>query len=1050
MFKTILTRCPMIIIINYKPKPMKESLYSKGYRSIKKQLYHVKNYLAVFLVFIGGLHGYAQTQISGVVKEENGDFLPGVNILEKGTLNGAISDIDGSYSITVGESAVLIFSFIGYGSKEIVVGNQSEINVELSPDMTSLSEVIVVGYGEQRKETLTGSVANVSGDDLVKSPAANVTSSLAGRLPGLTVNQRSGEPGRDDPNILIRGSGTFGNNSPLIIIDGVPRGQIGRLNPEDIESISVLKDASAAIYGARAANGVILVTTKAGQKGKPVFNFTINQSFLQPTKILDMLDASEFAQVYNEGAWYRAGRPETNWTPPFSQEAIQRYADGSDPVRYPNTDWVKEAVKPYSTQQRINLSARGGSDDVNYFLSFGTVSQNGNLVNDPTEYRQYNMRVNVNVNLTDNLTVGANLSALLNNQNFGSVATDEESWVNFKNIYQANPTLIAQYPNGLYGPGRLGENPLLMDQRGYFNRESSPMFSSFTASYQVPFLEGLKIDASYNYDINNQVQRRWRTPYFFHEFNTVTEEYERRQGTGVSAPELSQTNTKWTTKLYNIRLNYSRTIDKHYFAALLGTEQQENYENWVHAFRRNFVSSAIDQIDAGSSDTNDMNTGGSTRISGYNNYFGRLNYDYDGKYLLEFLFRYDGSQKFPKESRYGFFPGVSAGWRLSEEPFMADLDFVNQLKIRGSYGKIGNDFVAAYQHLQAFTFGNNYYFGGNVSPGVNPGVLPNRNITWETSEKVDIGLEGVLWQGGLGFEFVVFNEQRSDILARRNVSVSNVYGYPGLPDENIGRVRNRGFELILNRKRSLGEFNYNIAGNVAFARSEIQFMDEVPNDIADKNLTGRPVGAGLYYQADGIFNTQEELDSYPHISNAQVGDVRIVDRNNDGQINEDDQFRFNYTATPEYVFGLNFDLAYKNFDLNLFFQGQTNVYNYDERYPDLGTAAFDNATVERATDRWTVDNPNGTKPRADGVEPGANTMWLFDATFVRLKNVEFGYSLPDHLISRIGFSDARFYVSGSNVLTWSKEIKWADPEASGGFLYYPQLRTMNVGLNVKF
>src|SRR5690606_38125282 len=238
MFKTILTRCPMIIIMNYKPKAMKESLYSKGYRSIKKQLYHVKNYLAVFLVFIGGLHGYAQTQISGVVKEENGDFLPGVNILEKGTLNGAISDIDGSYSTTVGESALLIFSFIGYGSKEIVVGNQSEINVELSPDLTSLSEVIVVGYGEQRKETLTGSVANVSADDLVKSPAANVTSSLAGRLPGLTVNQRSGEPGRDDPNILIRGSGTFGNNSPLIIIDGVPRSQIGRLNPEDIESIS--------------------------------------------------------------------------------------------------------------------------------------------------------------------------------------------------------------------------------------------------------------------------------------------------------------------------------------------------------------------------------------------------------------------------------------------------------------------------------------------------------------------------------------------------------------------------------------------------------------------------------------------------------------------------------------------------------------------------------------------------------------------------------------------------------------------------------------------
>ncbi|WP_225586926.1 TonB-dependent receptor [Algoriphagus sp. Y33] len=1029
---------------------MKENLTITWYRCILMHLYHVRNCLVLFLILLGGTQSFAQTQITGVVKEEGGDILPGVNIVEKGTSNGVVSDIDGSYSITVGESAVLIFSFIGYTPHEVEVGNQSVLNIELAPDMTQLGEVIVVGYGEQRKETLTGSVANIQGEELARSPNANVSNSLAGRLPGLTISQRSGEPGRDDPNILIRGNGTFGDNSPLIIIDGVPRSQLGRLNPEDIESISVLKDASAAIYGARAANGVILVTTKAGKKGKPVFNFTMNQSFLQPTKILDMLDAAEFAQVYNEGAWYRAGRPETDWTAPFSQDAIQKYADGSDPVRYPNTNWVDEAVKPFSTQQRINLSARGGSDDVNYFLSFGTMSQNGNLVNDPTEYRQYNMRVNVNVNLTDNLTIGANLSAMLNDQNFGSVATDEESWVNFKNIYQANPTLVAQYPNGLYGPGRLGENPLLMDQRGYFTRESSPIFTSFTASYKIPFVEGLKVDASFNYDINNQVQRRWRTPYTFHEFNTVTEEYDLRQGTGVTAPELSQTNTKWTTKLYNIRLNYSKTIGKHYLAGLLGTEQQENNENWVYAFRRNFVSSAIDQIDAGSSDTNDMNTGGSTRIGGYNNYFGRLNYDFDGKYLLEFLFRYDGSQKFPKESRYGFFPGVSAGWRLSEEPFMANLDFVNQLKIRGSYGKIGNDFVDAYQHLQAFTFGNNYYFGGNVSPGVTPGVLPNPNITWETSEKIDLGLEGVFWQGGLGFEFIVFNEQRSDILATRNVSVSNVYGYPGLPDENIGRVRNKGFELLLNHKRSLGELDYRIAGNVAFARSEIQFMDEVPNAVADRNLTGHPVGAALYYQADGIFNTQEELDSYPHISNAQVGDVKIIDRNNDGEINGDDQFRFDYTATPEYVFGLNFDFTYRNFDLNVFFQGQTNVYNYDDSYPDLGNSAFDNATVERATDRWTVDNPDGTKPRADAIQPGANTMWLFDATFVRLKNVELGYSLPNNFISRIGLTDARFYVSGFNVLTWSKEIKWADPEASGGFLYYPQLRTMNIGLNVKF
>ncbi len=1019
----------------------------------KRRLPYPKILFCALLLVVTMLQGYAQTTVSGTVKEAEGEAFPGVNVIEKGTTNGVVTDIDGKFQITVGPDAVLLFSFIGYISQEIPVNNRQVMDVELVSDITQLGEVIVVGYGEQRKETLTGSVANISGSEIVKSPSANVTNSLAGRLPGLTVNQRTGEPGRDDPNILIRGTGTFGNNSPLIIVDGVPRSLMGRLNPDDIESISVLKDASAAIYGARAANGVILITTKKGAKGKPVFNFSYNHAFQQPTKILDMLDAATFAQVYNEGAWYRAGRPsvEEGWSPPFSDDAIRRYADGSDPVRYPNTDWVSEAVKPYSTQKRMNLSATGGTDDVRYFLSFGATTQDGNLRNDPTEYSQYNMRVNVDVNLTDNLTVGANLSALLNNRKFGSVATDDEGWVNFHNIYQANPTLVAQYPNGLYGPGRLGENPLLMNQRGYFTREDAPLFSSFTASYKIPFVEGLKLEASYNYDLSHQVERRWRVPYSFHEFNTVTGEYEERQGTGVAAPELSQTTRKWTTELYNFRLNYSKTFEKHHLGLLLGTEQQKNTENWVNAFRRNFVSPAIDQIDAGSSDTDDMNTGGSTRIGGYNNYFGRLNYDYEGKYLLEFLFRYDGSQKFPKESRYGFFPGISAGWRISEESFMVNnFDFVNHLKIRGSYGKIGNDFVAAYQHLQAFTFGNNYYFGGSVSPGVNPGVLPNPYITWETSEKFDLGLEGLLWKGALGFELTLFKENRSDILARRNVSVSNVYGFPGLPDENLGRVRNHGFELILTHKGTHGQLNYQISANTAFARSEIKFMDEVPNDEPRKNLTGKPVGAGLYYQADGIFNTQEELNSYPHVPNAQVGDIKILDLNGDGVINGDDQFRFNYTAIPEYVFGLTFDLQYKNFDLNFLLQGQTNAYNYDDRYPILGNASFDNATVERARDRWTVDNPNGTKPRADGVQPGANTMWLFDATFVRLKSAELGYSLPENVISRVGLTNARVYVSGFNLLTWSKEIKWADPEASGGFLYYPQLRMMNLGVNVKF
>ncbi|WPP48796.1 SusC/RagA family TonB-linked outer membrane protein [Catalinimonas niigatensis] len=994
---------------------------------------------------------YQETTVTGKVTSlENAEGIPGVNVLIKGTSQGTITDIEGNYSIDVpSPESVLVFSSIGYVSEEIVVGTQSVIDVSMAPDITSLEEIVVVGYGEQKRETLTGSVASIEGEEITKNPSPNVANSLAGRLPGLAVNQRSGEPGRDDPNILIRGSGTFGDNAPLIIIDGVQRSNMSRLNPEDIESISVLKDASAAIYGARAANGVILITTKMGSQGKPVFDFSYNHAFQRPTKILDVLDAPTFAQVFNEGAWYRAGRP-NDWTPFYTDEAIQRFADGSDPVLYPNTNWVDEVLKPYSTQKRINLSATGGTEAIRYFLSFGSTSQDGSFKNDPTHYQQYNMRVKVDVDLTDNLTIGANLSAILNNKTFGSVATDDDAWVNFHNIYHANPTLAARYPNGLIAPGRLGENPLLLDQRGYITRDDAPIYSTFTAAYDVPFLEGLKLQGSYNYDLSNQHEKRWRLPYFFHEYNVVTEEYDRKQGTGSSSAELWDTYRKWTTELYNFRINYNKTFNKHSVGLLLGTEQQTNTHTWAQAYRRNFVSSAIDQIDVGSNDPEDKNNAGSATIGGYNNYFGRLNYDFEGKYLLEFLFRYDGSQIFPEEGRYGFFPGVSAGWRLSEEPFISNLGFVNQLKIRASYGQIGNDRVGAYQYLQAFSFGDNYVFGGSDVPGVYPNVLPNPDITWEVSEKMDVGIEGALWDRFLGFELTLWRENRSNILSTRNVSISNVFGFSGLPDENIGEVKNRGFELMLTHQNSIGQLDYQISANTAFARNEIIFMDEVPQDEPYKNQTGHPVGAGLFYQDDGIFNTQEELDAYPHLPNTQVGDIKIVDLNNDGEIDGADQFRFDYTSTPEYIFGMTMDLRYKSFDLNVLFQGQANAYNYDDRFAVLGNAAFDNATVERARDRWTVDNPNGTKPRADGNAPGNNTMWLFDATFVRLKSLEFGYSLPQQLVSKVGLNNARFYVSGFNLLTWAKEIKWADPEANGGLLYYPQLRVINMGVNVKF
>ncbi|MDX1469892.1 MAG: TonB-dependent receptor, partial [Flavobacteriaceae bacterium] len=956
-----------------------------------------------------------QQLVEGIVTDVNGIPIPGVNVIQKNTSNGVVTDFDGNYQISVPSDAVLQFSFLGFETKEIQVNNQSTISVTLQQDQAQLDEVVVVGYGTQKKVTATGSVVDVSGEDLTKTPNANVTASLQGRLPGLVAVQRTGEPGRDDANILIRGTGTTGNNAPLIIIDGVERSLIGRLNPEDIESISVLKDASAAIYGARAANGVILVTTKQGKVGKPEFSISYNSGFSHPTKTPNMLDAATYAQVYNEGHFYRAGRPTSDYVPFYSDEAIQKYRDGSDPVLFPNTDWLGEVLKDYSVQQRLNAQVTGGSEAVRYLLSFGAVTQDGDFKYMPTDYNQFNFRGKIDVDINDNLNIGANISAILTKKEYAIVDNN----INFINLLQASPLLVSRYPNGLIAPGRFGESPLLLDQRGYDKTYDEPIYSTFTATYKIPFVDGLRIDASYNYDLSHVFQKRLNLPYTYHEYNVNTQEYELKQGTGASTVELWDRYTRYTTKLFNYRITYDRILGDHHLTAMVGQEQQQNTSSFAEAYRRNFVSSAIEQINAGSNDPEDKNNSGNASAGAYNNYLGRFNYEYKSKYLFEFSFRYNGTQNFPTSSRYGFFPAIQGGWLLSEEKFIQEaLPFVDILKIRATYGELGNDRVPAFQYLQLFSLGGNYVFGSSDAAGVVSDRLPNTNITWEVSKKTDIGFETSLWDRLLGINLTYFNEKRTNILAARNLSIPATLGFPSLPDENIGKVDNHGFEIELNHRNTIKDLDYSISANMGYVRSNVVFLDETPNpDAPWTSVTGNPVGAFLTYETDGIFNTQEELDAYPHLNGTQVGDIKIVDYNDDGEITSADQFRFDKSATPEIVFGANMNFNWRSLDLNLFFQGQTNAYNYDGSFANLGNADFTNGFVARAADRWTVDNPDGTMPRADAFIPGTNTFFLYDATFVRLKSMELGWTIPENMISSVGLNSVRLYTSGFNLLT---------------------------------
>jgi len=645
------------------------------------------------------------------------------------------------------------------------------------------------------------------------------------------------------------------------------------------------------------------------------------------------------------------------------------------------------------------------------------------------------------------LNIGVNLSGTLDDKNYSTVPQN----VQFVDILQANPTITGIYPNGLIGPGRLGENSLLLDQRGYDNTSETPLYSTFTATLKIPHVTGLKIDASYNFDLDNTFEKRWNIPYYYYQYNTQTNNYDHVQGTGTGTTELQDTYRKYTTTLENVRISYGHNFGPSHVAGMVGQEQQTNTFSVADAYRKNFLSESLPQINDGSPVATDQANGGTATLTARNNYFGRFNYDFKAKYLLEALFRYDGSPIFPPGHQYGFFPGASAGWRLSEEKFVKDnLPFVDQLKVRATYGEIGNDRVGTYSYLQTYNFGSNYVFGGVDAPGIYSGVLPNPNIRWEVSKKTDFGLESDLWNGLLGVDFTYYMENRSNILATPNLSVSQVLGFPALPPINIGKMDNHGFELSLSTRSKVGEITYSVTGNFNYNISKIIYQDETPPQEPYQGYTGHPFGAGAYYKADGIFHTKAELDAYPHDPNTRVGDVKILDLNHDGKIDSKDQYTFDGSVIPKYTFGLNSDFAYKSFDLNIFFQGQAGVWNYDNTFASLGTSDFSNGAVARATNRWTISNPNGTMPRSDGYQPGASTFYLFNASFVRLKTVQLGYTLPNDIVSKLGLNNLRLFVSGFNVLTWAPHITWADPELNGGYTTYPQQRIINFGVTAKF
>jgi TonB-linked SusC/RagA family outer membrane protein len=1045
------------------------------------------------LLFLGAAH--AQTrEVSGVViSGEDNLPLPGVSIIVKGTTTGTVTDVDGGFRISVpSDQSVLVFSFVGFLTQEVSIGAQSRLDVRLAPDTKSLEEVIVVGYGEQKKETITGSVATVKGGELAKSPSVNLSNSIAGRMPGVVAVNRSGEPGYDGSAIRIRGSNTLGNNDALIVIDGIPAraGGIDRLNPNDIESISVLKDASAAIYGSRAANGVILVTTKRGKSGVPELTFQVNQGWSQPTVVPKLANAAQYAGMLNDLSIYEL--PTSEWnaantayktsgeytqpngqvrSAPYTPEEIELYRNGSDPWFYPNTDWYAETLKEWSPQTRVNAQLVGGTENVTYMTSIGFQDQDAYYKNSATGFKQYDIRMNLDANINKYIKMGLGVMGREERRFYPT----RGAGAIFRMQMRGKPNEPAYWPDGRPGPDiENGENPVVIttNDTGY-DRDTRDYFqTNGTLEIKIPGVEGLKVTGTAAIDKTMRFRKLWQTPWTLYQMGSGFE----ADGVtpvlvpskrGPAEPNLREENENTLNILLGTVASYDKVIgNDHTINILAGFNKETVTANNFNAYRRYFLSTAIDQMFAGGD--LEKNNGGGAYERARLNYFGRVSYNYKEKYLAEFLWRYDGSYLFPENTRYGFFPGVMLGWVVSDESFWQNslgktFDF---FKIRGSWGQLGNDQIF-FDHdgvdgasLQEYQFLSTYGFGSYIVNGTEVKTLaenriPNTGVTWEIANNTNLGFEGQFLQGKVFFEFDLFYNKRTNILWRKNASVPQSTGLT-LPAENIGEVENKGFDLNLGYRGNLGPVTFSASVNGGYAKNKILYWDEAPGAPEWQMSTGRPMNTGLVYQYDGVFATQADIDSerldYSAITNnLRPGDMKYKDYDGDGKITPQDRIRMDANDIPTFQGGLNLNLAYKNFDLALLFQGASGA----RVYVSAGESGnIGNYLLDIYENRWTIDNPSSVHPRianrSDQYFSGGNTYWFRKSDYIRLKNFELGYNLPIQITEKIGVRNVRFYVNGINLFTWDK-LKVYDPESSNSTgQYYPQARVISTGLNVTF
>ena len=1058
-----------------------------------KKLLEVKFLLLLVLMsFFCFKNSYAQSiTVSGTVSDALG-ALTGVSVSVKSTTNGTITDADGRYSINVSKDATLIFSFIGMQTQEVKVAGRKTINVTMKADTEVLDEVVVVGYGTQKKSSLTSAVSAMKGEELLKAPSTNVSQLLGGRLPGISSVQESGQPGVDQASLKIRGS----VYSVAYIVDGFPVANINDLDPNDIESVSVLKDgASAAVYGLQGAGGVIIVTTKKGVTGKTKVTYDASFGASMNANFPDFMNGPQYAYYYNMAQMMDqlasgAISDRSEYKPYFKKEQVDAMLNGDPTDGWDNVDYI-DKVFGTGFNQKHSVTMQGGSEKLRYFTSVGYLSQKGNI--DRFDYRRYNARVNIESDFANNFHFKLGVSGVVGRRStpaFAAGGGDNNyslGEVGFLSIarqaIQMHPYLPEKY-NGMWTAAiqkntGLPNSPFAaIYDSGYKRNRSFGATTNFELSYDVPWVKGLSLKVNGSYDYSTSHDKNLNTPYSIMGYSGgAWNEYADPRGT-ASGVNIGEGQSTYEQLVGQASINYSNSFDLHNVEVLALVEARDNKSNGLSAYGKNLPFASLPELDFAQPEQKPF--GGWSKASRTAGYVFRLKYDYDSKYLAEFTGRYDGSYKFfgMNGKRWGFFPSASLGWRISKENFMENLTFINDMKLRASVGLLGNDGVSEYMFLSTYSQWDGKVIypsisGNTVNNGIYTTAVANPNLHWEKTLSWNIGMDATLWNALLGLEIDVFYNYTYDVLGTQSGGKPSSMGGYYSTWANHDALDSKGVDILLthrNRFQLAGKpFDYSVSANLTYSKTRWLVYNDQPNTMEWKKVVGKTYGAIDGWLADGLFKSEEEIDNSAWYGTRPcVGDIKYVDLNGDGKIDNQDRGLFGRSNRPQLTYGLNLGASWNGFDFNAQFTGGAlfdvsltgTYYNgYDDN--TIWTRTFKenaNSPLFLVQNAYSIDNPNGTFPRltlgatGHGGDNGlSSSFWWKDGKYIRLKSMQLGYTFPKKWMSKINIDNLRIFVEGSNLFTIDGLPEGIDPESPGvNNGYYPQQRTVMGGLSLTF